>query len=224
MPDIKNMTEPEIRELMSKAAQAVSAVTGGSHFVLLVFDDPEIAQYVSNCEREDIIKAMYECADRLRQNQDVQATPQPVFVIGHDDIILTIKKQSVLIRDLPSSSKFTLPNDRQTYFKLVGDDCRAVNSLGQLKKFTGDEAVASFEKTPGLALRGKVNPKMVPSVTARVCLLGDMVHIVVREQFPSPSVLGPPVKAINLHTGYLVSIPDRVHQCVMTATARPVYE
>ena len=72
----QDMTEPELRVLMSDLARVVVLacdVKGVErpHFALLVFNDPRIAQYVCNCERADVIKAMRECADRLEANQDL---------------------------------------------------------------------------------------------------------------------------------------------------------
>jgi hypothetical protein len=70
------MTEPELRDLMNAMGSAIEFVAQHKgierpHFALLVFNDPQIAQYVANCERGDIIKAMRECADRLELKQDV---------------------------------------------------------------------------------------------------------------------------------------------------------
>jgi hypothetical protein len=41
-------------------------------FVLVLFNDPKVAQYVSNCTRESMIEAMRETADRLERNLDVK--------------------------------------------------------------------------------------------------------------------------------------------------------
>ena len=76
MKRIEDMTEPELRDLMNRVARAVERelppVEPRSMFVVLVFDDPRIAQYVSSCQRSDIITAMRECADRLERKQDVR--------------------------------------------------------------------------------------------------------------------------------------------------------
>lgn len=40
------------------------------HFVLLVADNSEVAQYVSNAERESCIQWLRETADRLEKNED----------------------------------------------------------------------------------------------------------------------------------------------------------
>lgn len=72
MKRLEEMTEPELRDLMNRCARAVQEQLGWqSQFVLLVFDDPKIAQYVSTCERKSIIEAMRECANRLEAKEDV---------------------------------------------------------------------------------------------------------------------------------------------------------
>jgi hypothetical protein len=75
---LRDMTEPELREYFNLLAAAIEeTLPGGSSkkgralFVLLVFDEPGLAQYVSNAERRDIIKAMRETADRLEAKQDI---------------------------------------------------------------------------------------------------------------------------------------------------------
>ena len=69
---LRDMTEPELKKYMTLLAQATTSVLPqGSLFVLLVFDDPGLAQYVSNGNRQDIIKAMKETADRLESGEDV---------------------------------------------------------------------------------------------------------------------------------------------------------
>lgn len=78
MKPLIDQDEEELRETMLRAARAVEAVLppgagprGRSMFVLVVFDDPQIAQYISSCRREDTIAAMRETADRLEQREDV---------------------------------------------------------------------------------------------------------------------------------------------------------
>jgi hypothetical protein len=70
------MTEPELRDLMNEMGRRiVTAATNRDvekpQFVLLLFNDPAVAQYMANCVREDVIKALRETADRLEQNQVV---------------------------------------------------------------------------------------------------------------------------------------------------------
>ena len=78
MRSLRDMTEPQIREYMARLAGATESVLpagpsakGRALFVLLVFDDPGIAQYVSNCDRSNIVQALRETADRLERRQDI---------------------------------------------------------------------------------------------------------------------------------------------------------
>jgi hypothetical protein len=73
---LEDMTEPELRELMTafvEQLKVVAAVMGveGPQFCLVVFNDPKVAQYAANCDRSDMILAMREAADRLEKHQDV---------------------------------------------------------------------------------------------------------------------------------------------------------
>ncbi len=79
---LEDMTEPQIANAMRLAITAAAvglemggvepAVPGGNgKLVLLVFDDPKIAQYAATCRREDVILALREAADRLEKNLDV---------------------------------------------------------------------------------------------------------------------------------------------------------
>lgn len=78
MKRLEQMTEPELANVMKKCARAVEHVLGEylpdavrAQFVLVVFDDPKVAQYVATCERSSVIEAMRETADRLEAKQDV---------------------------------------------------------------------------------------------------------------------------------------------------------
>ena len=78
MKKLIDMTEPEMRDYFNKLAALVESVlpagpgrNGRCLFALLVFDDPGVAQYVSNANRPHIIKAMRECADRLEAKEDI---------------------------------------------------------------------------------------------------------------------------------------------------------
>lgn len=76
---LADMTEPELGELMRGCARAVDQALRVNaerpdhrhKFVLVIFDDPAVAQHISSCHREDMIKAMRETADRLERKQDV---------------------------------------------------------------------------------------------------------------------------------------------------------
>src|SRR5262249_61899681 len=82
---LEDMTEPELRRLCHMEGQAVEQVAAALGvekplFVLLLFNDPKIAQYVCNCRREEVIRAMRECALRLEGRQDVprsEGKPRP---------------------------------------------------------------------------------------------------------------------------------------------------
>lgn len=76
MHRLEDMTEQELSELLGKMARAIVETARLNDvekplFVLLVFNDPKVAQYVANGTRADIIKAMREAAERLENRQDV---------------------------------------------------------------------------------------------------------------------------------------------------------
>jgi hypothetical protein len=76
MQKLVNMTEPELGSLMRQCGRAIITTAEGLAvekplFVLLLFNDPDVAQYIANCQRSDVIKALRETADRLETNQDV---------------------------------------------------------------------------------------------------------------------------------------------------------
>jgi len=74
---LENMTEPELRDLLDNCGHAILDVAQAKDvqkllFVVLLFNDPKVAQYVSNCRRDDIVKALREAADKLEARQDVE--------------------------------------------------------------------------------------------------------------------------------------------------------
>ncbi len=72
MKQLVDMTEQELRELMIDIAKGVTEkLVPNSKFVILVFDDPGLAQYISNCQRSDIITAIQETANRLESKQNI---------------------------------------------------------------------------------------------------------------------------------------------------------
>ncbi len=76
MKTLETMTEQELAEFCTAAAKAVESAARICDvekplFVLVMFNDPRVAQYISNCRREDTIAAMRETADRLQRRQDV---------------------------------------------------------------------------------------------------------------------------------------------------------
>jgi len=60
---------PRYLEQMNDLAKELDARLGKAKFVLLVFEDPPRANYISNCQREDTVQAMREVADRLDPRQ-----------------------------------------------------------------------------------------------------------------------------------------------------------
>ena len=82
MTALKDMTERELGYLMTAMANQITAVAAileveKPHFALLIFNDPAAAQYVANCERQDIIKALRFLADRLEARDTIQRVPFP---------------------------------------------------------------------------------------------------------------------------------------------------
>lgn len=78
MIQLRDMDEPQMRLYFNMLAGAVEGIlpggpsaNGRSLFVLLVFDEPGLAQYVSNCDRSTVVQALRECADRLESREDV---------------------------------------------------------------------------------------------------------------------------------------------------------
>ena len=74
---LDEMTEPQLTRLMNVCAtvvrEAIHQETGNSKpmFVILVFDDPKVAQYVSTCNRSTIVEALREAANRLEKREDL---------------------------------------------------------------------------------------------------------------------------------------------------------
>lgn len=75
---LEDMTEPELRKLMNNVADVVKyQLPKGTLFCVLAFDNSApsgnggITQYVSNCERADMIKALRETADRFERGEVV---------------------------------------------------------------------------------------------------------------------------------------------------------
>ncbi len=71
---LDEMTEPELGQLMTRAAEAVKVVmpprTG---YVVLAFEfnAPAIGQYIANAERASVIQLLRETADRLERREEV---------------------------------------------------------------------------------------------------------------------------------------------------------
>lgn len=78
MRSLREMDEPRMRAYFGNLAEVVESILpagpsakGRCLFCLLVFDDPGLAQYVSNCDRSTMVRALRECADRLESREDV---------------------------------------------------------------------------------------------------------------------------------------------------------
>jgi hypothetical protein len=76
MKRLEDLDEQELKELcnaMAANVERAARVQGVErpHFALVIFNDPKVAQYVSNCQRTDMIVAMRATADRLERREDV---------------------------------------------------------------------------------------------------------------------------------------------------------
>jgi hypothetical protein len=77
MRSLLNMTDPEIRQYLAMLGEATESIMpagpsnkGRALFLVLVFDDPGMAHYVSNCDRGTVVHALRETADRLERQED----------------------------------------------------------------------------------------------------------------------------------------------------------
>lgn len=82
MKRMEDMTEPELAELLRAFGSAIKrtgyeAGIGRPHFVLLLFNDPALCQYIASIEREGAIKALRETAERLERRDTVERVPFP---------------------------------------------------------------------------------------------------------------------------------------------------
>jgi hypothetical protein len=76
MKKLEDMTEPELKEFCTACAMQMKVVAAvfeveNPLFVILLFNDTEVAQYVSNCSCETMADALREAAHRLEKRQDV---------------------------------------------------------------------------------------------------------------------------------------------------------
>ena len=73
MMALKDLTELQLAALFNGIGEAVKAkLPPETLFCVLAFDDPGVAQYVSNARREDMIEALREAADRLEAGDDIE--------------------------------------------------------------------------------------------------------------------------------------------------------
>ena len=80
MKRFEDLTEPEINELLQGSAMLLEKWfprfdVGRPRFALVVFNDPAIGHYISNCNRADIVKALRELATRLERRETLEETP-----------------------------------------------------------------------------------------------------------------------------------------------------
>lgn len=69
---LRDMPEPEVAVLMNGIARMVdSMLPDGTLFTVVVFEPGGIGQFVSNCERDSIIPALRDVADRLEASEFV---------------------------------------------------------------------------------------------------------------------------------------------------------
>ena len=78
LPPLREMDEPTLKDYMGALAGILDGLmppgpSGGGRalFTLLVFDAPRAAQYVSNCDRPTMVRALREAADRLEAREDL---------------------------------------------------------------------------------------------------------------------------------------------------------
>lgn len=85
MTQLKDMTEPEIKQYLQMMAEMIEGVlpggTGGKNgrvlFAFLIFD-AGVGQYISNAERPGVIAAMRDLADALDTGQAIERVGQTV--------------------------------------------------------------------------------------------------------------------------------------------------
>jgi hypothetical protein len=88
---LEDMTEPELGALLTAMAREIKAAAGRRGvepplFALVLFNDPRVGQYIGNCERPTMIRALRELADRLERREDVPRTyPDPAGAEGEQD-------------------------------------------------------------------------------------------------------------------------------------------
>jgi len=66
------MNDRELKTFMQWVAEGIQErlPDRNTFFALLICDDHSEMQYISNGNREDVVRAMRECADRLEKHQD----------------------------------------------------------------------------------------------------------------------------------------------------------
>jgi hypothetical protein len=82
MKTLRDMDEVELNDFMKTMAGALEFTARHEgvekpFFVLLLFNDPEVSQYIANCDRSGCIKALRQCADRLERRETVERVDFP---------------------------------------------------------------------------------------------------------------------------------------------------
>ncbi len=75
---LEDMDEQELRQVLNTIGhvltETISELTeteGKPKFCVLLFDDPKTSQYLSTCNRDDMILALKESVKRLEGREDV---------------------------------------------------------------------------------------------------------------------------------------------------------
>ena len=76
MKRLEDLEEAELAVLMETAARGLELIFSKlgvekPMFALIVFNDPKIGQYISNCRREEMTAALREVAERIEKRKDV---------------------------------------------------------------------------------------------------------------------------------------------------------
>jgi hypothetical protein len=73
--DLQLKTEEFMRNLGSGLQGIIDEYIPGMGFALLIFEfnKPGLSNYISNAQRENVIGALKEAAERLEKNQDIPA-------------------------------------------------------------------------------------------------------------------------------------------------------
>lgn len=81
MKPLRDMTEPELKEVFHRVAERVKwSLPKNTLFVVLAMEEsegPGISQYVSNCDRATMSALLRETADRFDRNDIVPRVEQP---------------------------------------------------------------------------------------------------------------------------------------------------
>jgi hypothetical protein len=72
----EDMTEPELCRLCNRLGKEIESIclrekVEKPMFALMLFNDPKVGQYVSNCDRESMIETLRETLLRLERSEDV---------------------------------------------------------------------------------------------------------------------------------------------------------